>query len=108
MAYPVGRSQFEKIVADRAHQLGEDFDMPDLIDERDAVRAPGYQVAYPVGRSQFEKIVADRAHQLGEDFDMPDLIDEILDAGLIPFALLHWELTGLTDEVEELWNVPAK
>ena len=70
--------------------------------KRDAVRAPGYQVAYPVGRSQFEKIVADRAHQLGDDFNMPDLIDEILDAGLIPFALVHWELTGLTDEVEKL------
>ncbi len=71
--------------------------------KRDAVRAPGYQVAYPVGRSQFEKIIADRAHQLGDDFNMPDVIDEILAAGLVPFALAHWELTGLTDEVDKLW-----
>ena len=96
-----GWNQFEADMTPRGWAIADSSAMWNH--KRDAVRAPGYQVAYPVGRSQFEKIVADRAHQLGDDFNMPDLIDEILDAGLIPFALVHWELTGLTDEVEKLW-----
>ena len=71
--------------------------------KRDGVRAPGYEVAYPVGRAQLDKIVADRAHQLGDRFNLPDIIDEVIAAGVIPFALVHWELTGLTDEVAKLW-----
>ncbi len=96
-----GWNQFEADMTPRGWAIADSSAMWNH--KRDAVRAPGYQVAYPVGRSQFEKIVADRAHQLGDDFNMPDVIDEILAAGLIPFALAHWELTGLTDEVEKLW-----
>ncbi len=96
-----GWNQFEADNTPRGWAIADSSSMWNH--KRDAVRAPGYQVAYPVGRSQFEKIVAERAHQLGDDFNMPDLIDEILDAGLIPFALVHWELTGLTDEVDKLW-----
>ena len=71
--------------------------------KRDGVRAPGYEVAYPVGRVQLDKITADRALQLGDAFNLPDLVDDVLEAGLIPLALVHWEITGLTDEVDKLW-----
>ena len=71
--------------------------------KRDSVRAPGYEMAYSVGKAQFERLLADRAHQLGENFDMREFMDEFLDAGLMPFALIRWEMTGLTDEVERLW-----
>ncbi|HJO02498.1 MAG TPA: hypothetical protein QGG47_00835 [Acidobacteriota bacterium] len=71
--------------------------------KRDGLRAPGYEVAYPVGRAQLDKITADRAHQLGDAFSLPDLVDDVLEAGVIPLALVHWELTGLTDEVDKLW-----
>ena len=47
--------------------------------------------------------MADRAHQLGDEFSLSRVFEEIIDAGGIPMALIHWELTGLTDEVDKLW-----
>ncbi len=41
--------------------------------------------------------------QLGPDFVLRDFIDEFLAAGSIPFSLIRWELTGLDDEIRELW-----
>jgi hypothetical protein len=35
---------------------------------------------------------------------MRDFMDEFFAAGQIPVALIRWEMTGLTDEVEKLWQ----
>ena len=32
MAYSVGKAQFSKLLADRAHQLGEEFGMREFMD----------------------------------------------------------------------------
>ena len=71
--------------------------------KRDAVRAPGYELAYTLGATQFEKLLAARARQLGEEFDLGEFLNEMFAVGEIPFALIHWEMTGLTDEVDKLW-----
>ena len=65
--------------------------------------APGYELAYVTGFLQFYKLLADRAAQLGDDFNMREFMDELFAAGQIPLALIRWEMTGLTDEVEKLW-----
>jgi len=71
--------------------------------KRDAVRAPGYELAYTLGATQFEKLLTARARQLGEEFDLGEFLNEMFAVGEIPFALIHWEMTGLTDEVDKLW-----
>ena len=70
---------------------------------RDTMWAPGVEAAYSLGKAQFDKLLADRAHQLGDSFRMGAFMDEFLDAGLMPFSLIRWEMTGLTDEMERLW-----
>ena len=30
-------------------------------------------------------------------------VDEFLAAGMIPFSLIRWEITGSDDEIKELW-----
>ncbi len=71
--------------------------------KKDAVHAPGYELAYVTGFTQFYQLLADRARQLGEDFNMREFMDEFFAAGQIPLALIRWEMTGLTDEMEKLW-----
>jgi len=71
--------------------------------KRDAVRAPGYELAYTLGATQFAKLLTARARQLGEEFDLGEFLNEMFAVGEIPFALIHWEMTGLTDEVDKLW-----
>ena len=71
--------------------------------KRDGVRAPGYEVAYRLGRAQLDKILADLARLWGDELALPDFVDAVLESGVIPLALVHWEVTGLTDEVDKLW-----
>ena len=70
--------------------------------KKDAVRGPGYEMAYNTGVMQFQTLVADRALQLGDDFDMRDFMDELFAAGQMPMALIRWQITGLTDEMDKL------
>ena len=58
---------------------------------------------YVIGKVQLEKLLADRARQLGDKFDLGKFHDEFLAAGTIPITLTRWEMTGLDDEVKELW-----
>jgi len=30
-------------------------------------------------------------------------MDEVLNTGTIPWSLIRWEMTGLDDEINELW-----
>ena len=59
------------------------------------LRHPGWHMGMVLGKVQLLKIIADRGSQLEDDF---------FAAGMIPLALTHWELTGLTDEVDKLLN----
>ena len=75
--------------------------------KKDAVRAPGYEIAYLTGVVQFNQLFADRAEQLGADFDVREFMDEFFAVGQIPTALIRWQMTGLTDEMETLLGVPV-
>jgi hypothetical protein len=66
---------------------------------------PGYGFGYTIGRVQMDRLLADRARQLGEKFDLKAFHDEFLAAGLLPIALIRYEITGLADEIEGFWNV---
>jgi hypothetical protein len=62
------------------------------------LQQPAYGTSYVIGKIQVEKILADRKRQLGDGFTMKRFMDEFDAAGLVPAALLHWELTGRMPE----------
>jgi uncharacterized protein (DUF885 family) len=61
-------------------------------------------MSYTMGKVQLEKLIADRAHQLGANFNLREFMDEFRSYGMIPFALIRWEMTGLDDEVKKLFD----
>jgi len=64
---------------------------------------PAYGTSYVIGKIEIEKILAERKRQLGERFSMKQFMDEFDAAGLIPAALIRWELTGqASDDVKRM------
>lgn len=66
------------------------------------MRQPTYGVGYLIGSVQLQKLLADSGGQLGEKFDLKAFLDEFLACGMIPLALIRWEMTGLDDEIKKL------
>jgi hypothetical protein len=58
------------------------------------LQQPGYGTSYVIGKIEIEKTLADRRRQMGEGFTMKRFMDEFDAAGLVPAALIRWELTG--------------
>ena len=67
-------------------------------------RPPGYGLGYTIGMLQMNHLFADRKRQLGDDFILKDFHDTFMAAGRLPLSLIRWEMTGLEDEVSELWK----
>ena len=67
-------------------------------------RPPGYGLGYMTGMVQMQELLADRKRQLGEDFDLREFHDRFMQSGRLPISLLRWEMTGLDDEVAQLWS----
>jgi hypothetical protein len=67
------------------------------------LQQPGYGASYIIGKIEIEKLLADRRRELGEKFTMKRFMKEFDDAGLIPAALIRWELTGrMSDELKRM------
>lgn len=66
-------------------------------------RPPGYGLGYTVGMLQMQTLLADRKRQLGDDFNLKAFHDRFMAAGRLPISLIRWEMTGLEDEVRDLW-----
>ena len=67
------------------------------------LRRPAYGMNYIIGKLQVEQLLSDRAHQLGDAFGLGQFHDDLLALGWIPVSLARWEMTGLDDEVKQLW-----
>ncbi|MBT8100637.1 MAG: DUF885 domain-containing protein, partial [Gammaproteobacteria bacterium] len=67
-------------------------------------RPPGYGLGYQIGMVQMQALLADRKRQLGDDFVLKDFHDSFLAAGRLPLSVIRWEMTGLDDEVRDLWK----
>lgn len=65
--------------------------------------APGYGLGYTIGMLQMQNLLADRKRQLGDDFVLKDFHDDFMATGRLPISLIRWEMTGLDDEVRQLW-----
>ncbi len=67
-------------------------------------RPPGYGLGYMIGMLQMQQLLADRKRQLGDDFVLKDFHDTFMASGRLPLSLIRWEMTGLDDEVSDLWR----
>lgn len=66
------------------------------------LHGPGYGTSYVVGKIQIENLMAECARQKGNAFTVKAFLDEMFSKGLIPAALIRWEMTGLDDEMKKL------
>ncbi len=66
------------------------------------LRQPGYGTSYITGKYLIERLLAERGKQLEPAFKLSDFYAEIDAAGVIPVALLHWQLTGNDEDVQGL------
>lgn len=66
-------------------------------------RPPGYGLGYTIGMLQMQKLLAERKRQLGDDFVLQAFHDTFMAAGRLPISLIHWEMTGQTDDIKVLW-----
>lgn len=72
------------------------------------LQQPTYGTSYVIGKIEIEKLIAERKRQLGDRFTMKRFMDEFDSAGLVPAALLRWELTGrLTEDVRRMLEFPT-
>jgi hypothetical protein len=60
-----------------------------------------------LGLTQIYRLLADRRMQLADRFDFREFHDQFLALGSIPIALSRWEMTGLDDEMEKLWQAAS-
>jgi len=72
------------------------------------VRWPYQATSYIVGKKQIEQILAETIMANEFSVDWKSFHDSLLQYGQIPPALIRWELTGNTDQVEQFWRDPPE
>ncbi len=75
----------------------------DLIAKTDLelyLRQPGYGIGYYMGKVQLEALFAEIAAKEGHSFDLKRFHDRFRASGMIPIALIRWEMTGKDDQVK--------
>ncbi|MDZ4701268.1 MAG: DUF885 family protein [Rhodothermales bacterium] len=66
------------------------------------LQQPMYGTSYLVGKIQIEELIARMARQQGDSFTLKGFMDAVNEAGMIPMALIAWELTGDDEAVAGL------
>ena len=68
------------------------------------LRRPAYGMNYTIGMAQIEELLAQEARRLGSEFDLGVFHDTFLSKGMIPIALIGWEMSG--DDEAYAWLLP--
>ena len=69
------------------------------------LRQPGYGTSYVTGKYLLERLLAHRTQQMearGEPYTLRDFYTELMAAGCVPIALVHWELTGDDRDIQRI------
>lgn len=66
------------------------------------LRQPGYGTSYITGKYLLEAALADYSRLKGQDFKLKNFFDQLNGVGNIPIALGHWEMTGVSDQVQAI------
>ena len=72
------------------------------------VRWPYQATSYIVGKKQIEQMLAETYATNNYAIDWREFHDALLSYGQIPLALVRWELTGNSDQVERFWDSPEE
>ena len=94
MAFSVANAPHGHLLANSPHLW---FEMATTL------RGVGHHMLMVVGKVQFMKLMRDSAQQRGMEFTVASFMDDFFESGLIPMALIRWEMTGRDDEVKKLW-----
>ena len=93
--------QANSFMIDNVPFMEEDLGRYDL---EGYLRRPGSGSGYILGKVQLEQLLSERSLELGEAFDLGQFHDQLLQGGIVPLALVRWEMTGNDDQVAELWR----
>ena len=69
------------------------------------LRQPGYGTSYITGKYLLERTMADYAKLMedkGKPFLLKNFFDELNTIGNIPISLGRWQMTGLSDEIDQI------
>jgi len=67
------------------------------------LQQPAYGTSYVIGKIEVEKLVAERKQAQGDAFRMSRFMEDFEAAGMIPAALIRWELAGrMPDDVRRM------
>lgn len=66
------------------------------------LRQPGLGLNYYFGKVQIEQLLAEERLAKGDDFDLTKFHDRFIQSGIIPIALIRWEMTGKDDQVRTM------
>ena len=67
------------------------------------LQQPAYGTSYVIGKIEVEKLLAERKQAEGDAFRMSRFMEDFEAAGMIPAALMRWELAGrMPDDVRRM------
>jgi hypothetical protein len=66
------------------------------------LRYVGWHMGMVIGKLAMNQIIAEKIRQQGNDFSYKGFFKEYFAAGIIPMALIRWQLTGNEDEIKLL------
>ena len=64
------------------------------------LRQPGYGSSYVTGKYFIERLMIDMSRKLGNEFKLYNYFDSFYSMGIIPVSLVHWQMTGIDDEIK--------
>ena len=68
------------------------------------LRYVGWHMGMVIGKLAMNQIIAEKIRQQGKDFSYKGFFKEYFAAGIIPMALVRWQLTGNEDEIKFLMD----
>ena len=68
------------------------------------LRYVGWHMGMVFGKLAMNQIIAEKIRQQGKDFSYKGFFKEYFAAGIIPMALVRWQLTGNEDEIKFLMD----
>ncbi|MEO5721329.1 MAG: DUF885 family protein [Chthoniobacterales bacterium] len=66
------------------------------------LRQPGYGSSYITGKHQVDKLFGEAFEQRGQDYNVRKFYDELNEYGLIPLAMIRWQMLGAKDEAKAM------
>ncbi len=71
------------------------------------LRQPGYGTSYVTGKYLLERLLAHRTKQMEpqeQEYTLSDFYGELNEAGSVPIALVHWQLTGDDSDIRAIMD----